>query len=141
MKIFYRNNIVSIILLVTLLSHITFMHSVVQNFVLCYGNDGHIQIEDVNDSESCESHSTFESEETTTVYINSADCEDVNLNENCFEEEQFISKNRIAINCDVLRSKNFSVRNENWKNNFNKNYQTKFGNNILESYTTVSLII
>ena len=124
-----------------MLSHLTFMHSFVQNYIICYGSDGHIQIENVNDCGSCENHPIFESAEITISYLSSTDCNDVSLDENCLDDAQFFSKNKITINAGNQKNNIFIFRSGNHKRTLNKIDTITFGNNILENYTTVSLII
>ncbi len=133
--------VTNIVLMLVMLSHITFMHNIAYDYVLCYGNDGHIEIENVNESENCKNHSLFEVAKTITTYISSIDCEDVSLDENCFEEEQFIFNKRVNTYAVILKNNIFISLTENRKKATDKIETNRFENNVLESYTTVSLII
>ncbi len=59
----------------------------------------------------------FDSETTSSSQLSSKDCEDVSLDVNCFEEEQYISKNKTSINRRILKSKMFSFQIGNPENN------------------------
>ena len=136
-----RYKITSIIIILVMLSHITFMHNLVHDYILCYGNDGHIEIENVNDCTECAPHSMFDTEATSSSQISSKDCDDVSLDINCFEEEQYISKNKTSIDRNTLKSKMFSFQIGNSENNSVLNNKNILENNILESYTNISLLI
>lgn len=124
-----------------MLSHITFIHNIVHDYVLCYGNDGHIEIENVNDCTDCAPQSMFDTQTASSSQISSKDCNDISLNENCFEEEQYLSKNNTSINRSIQKSKLFSFLNGNPKNNFNLDNKNRLENNILESYSNILLLI
>ena len=141
MNILSKIKIINTILINVMLSQVVFTHSIVQDIVICYSNDGHIQLENVNDPVSCENRSIFEIEETTIPYFIKVDCEDQSLHGNCLENKHFISNNKIAINIGILKNSVFVYRLENNKKTFTKIDKNSFGNHILESYNTVSLII
>lgn len=124
-----------------MLSHITFMHNIVHDYVICYGDDGHIEIENVNDCADCAPPSMFDSETTSSSQLSSKDCEDVSLDVNCFEEEQYISKNNISINRSILKNKMFSFQIGNSESNSILNNKIVLENNILKNYTSISLLI
>jgi len=136
-----RYKITSVIIILVMLSHITFMHNIVHDYVICYGDDGHIEIENVNDCTECTPPSMFDGQETPSSQLSSKDCEDVSLDVNCFEEEQYVSKNNISINRSILKSKMFSFQISNHENNTFLNNKNVLENNILESYTNISLLI
>jgi len=128
-------------LILVILSHITFMHNVVHDYVVCYGNDGHIQVENVDDCGSCDTHSIFDIEEISTSQFSSKNCEDVSLGINCFEEEQYISQNKISINRTILQSEMHLFKIEDIENTSNQKNNSILKNKTLESYTTISLIL
>lgn len=137
-----RYRVINIVLMFVMLSHLTFIHNFIYDYVLCYGNDGHIQIENINEFENCKSRSIFEVEKTISTYIiSSVDCEDVSLDENCFEEEQFIFNKRVNSYAVILKSNISIYLTENQKNGTDKIEINRFGSNVLENYTTVSLLI
>lgn len=124
-----------------MLSHITFIHNIVHDYVLCYGNDGHIEIENVNDCTDCSPRSRFDTHTASSSQISSKDCSDISLEENCFEEEQYLSKNKTSINRSSQKSKLFSFLNGNLENNFSLDNKNRLENNILVNYSNISLLI
>ena len=126
--------------MLVMFSHITFMHNLVQNYVLCFGNDGHIQIENANDCEECTSVDIITSlTGVKNTIIHNLDCKDIPLDEHCFEDNQFVSKNNTILISDV-KSKVTTITSNREVTFVSLN--TKPSNNhILESYTTVSLTI
>ncbi len=124
-----------------MLSQVAFTHSIVQDLVICYSNDGHIQLENVNDPISCENRSIFETEAATIPYFNKVDCEDQSLHGNCLENKPLVSNNKIVGNISIQKNSIFILQLEKYKNTFKKFDTCSFENHILESYNTVSLII
>ena len=140
-KLVSQYKIISIILVFVILSHITFMHNIVHDYVICYGNDGHIEVEKINDCVDCTPHSMFDNKESASSKISSKDCEDASLDINCFEEEQYITQNKIFINRTILESDMFLFQDDDIEIISNQKEKTIFKNKILESYTTISLLI
>jgi hypothetical protein len=133
------NKITSVVLVFVMLSHMIFMHSFLENYVICYGNDGHIEIENVNDSESCDDHSL--AEYRTSSIISNSDCQDFNLEENCFNDEQLIFQNQIKINAGIKKEEAFISDLKNKFQTFIKIETNIYFNNTLENYSTISLLI
>lgn len=136
-----RYKITSTILILVILSHITFIHNIMHNYVICYGSDGHIEVENINECDDCTPHSMFNDKEESSSKLTTKDCEDVSLDINCFEEEQYISQNKILINRTILESDMFLFQDKDLENISNQKEKTIFENKILESYTTISLLI
>ncbi len=136
-----RYKITSTILILVILSHITFMHNIMHNYVICYGNDGHIEVENINECDDCTPHSIFDDKEESSSKLSTKDCEDVSLDINCFEEEQYISQNKIFINRTILESNLFLFQDDDLANISNQKEKTIFKNKVLDSYTTISLLI
>ncbi|NHZ87128.1 MAG: hypothetical protein GWP19_14855 [Planctomycetia bacterium] len=140
MRTFSRIRILNLLLITIMLSQLAFSHSIAQDIVICYGNDGHIQLENINDSLSCEKRLISETE-TILPYFIKVDCQDKSLNGGCLENEPFISNNKTVINLGILKNNIFVFRLVNNRNTFTKIDKNAFGNHVLESYNTVSLII
>ncbi len=140
-RIVSRYRITSMILILVILSHITFMHNLVHDYVICYGNDGHVEVENINECDDCTPHSMFDIQEASSSQLSSKDCEDVSLDINCFEEEQYISQNKTSINRTILKSTMFSFQADDSENIFTQKDKKIIKNKILESYTTILLLI
>jgi len=127
---------------ISLLWHIIFMHSVWNDYVICFEPDGNIEIENVNDCEEC-SIGLEESMliESGIALIIDCECIDISLAGNCSEDEPLPIKNRVSI--DVGKLKNNIPGFQIYTNNRFpiKSNPTLPANYILENYTTVSLII
>lgn len=125
-----------------MLSHVTYLHDFLDRYVLCYGSDGHIAIESLDDCNDCEniSSSIYLINEFSTL-IQDNNCNDLSINGNCFEDAQFLLK---STNVFEL-SKNVHI-----KHIYNPPLEIEFAkiqicqksyNPILDNYTTVSLLI
>ncbi|MCF6271013.1 MAG: hypothetical protein L3J41_14970 [Melioribacteraceae bacterium] len=136
----FKHITINTILIFVMLSHITLMHSVVENYFVCYGNDGHIEVENINNNKNCADHSTIEDIKTNALSFSIADCDDVNFSDNCFEEDQFIFNHKISLEVNQGKSILFFL-NEKDSRIFHTNFSNKFKNNILESYSKISLLI
>ncbi|MFH1528977.1 MAG: hypothetical protein ABIJ40_11380 [Bacteroidota bacterium] len=145
MNIVVRNKVINVFLLFSMLSHVTFLHNYFDNYILCYGADGRIAIENANDFSECEGVKIFDKEvrpnNTGATTVDNTDCEDVSLDENCFEENQFLSKNKIVIPDYILKTNQLVLPSENEVNSFHQIDFNLTDNTILENYTTVSLLI
>lgn len=125
-----------------MLSHITYLHDLLDNYVLCYGSDGHIAIESLDDCNDCENSSSsqyFTNEFSTLIQENN--CHDLSINSNCFEDAQFLLKNTnvFELNKNVHIKLCYSPPLEI---EFTKiKVCQKSSNPILDNYTTVSLLI
>ncbi len=137
-KLTYK--LINVVVILVMLSHITFMHNLFKNYVLCFGSDGHIQIENINDCEECTGLDILNTATSTeNVTIQNLDCEDIPLDEHCFEENQFLSKKNILAITEIKSKVTTTTPNrEVTFINLNTN---PTNNHILESYTTVSLTI
>ncbi len=137
------HKIINIILLVTMFSHLTFFHEYFQDYVICFGNDGHITIENLDDCNECSGLDYFDLfSSTQNVIIEDIDCKDIALDDNCFEDETFITKNKVLFANNLLKTKPIII---NFEIDLNKRNHyilvEKFKNPITEIYSTVSLII
>ena len=110
------NKSTHILLILTLISHLSFFHNLLDNYVICSGSDGHIAIENVNDCDEC-SNIQFNGY-TKTVEFSSQDCEDTALDQNCFEDDEFIPKDRIVITANIVKLAAI-FENTNYEKEFN----------------------
>jgi hypothetical protein len=108
-------------------------------YVICTGTDGHIAIENVNDCDEC--NDINYTEPTNDVEIKQQDCEDIALNEYCFEEEQFPPKDKIILSFYSITISILPEPDEDQRCKTNFNDYIKISDPILESYTSVSLLI
>ncbi|MAT59404.1 MAG: hypothetical protein CMF23_15635 [Ignavibacteriae bacterium] len=135
----FINKSTHIFLLLTLVSHLTLAHDLISEYVLCTGSDGHVAIENVNECEEC-SNIQFNGD-TKLVVISIQDCEDVALDQNCFEDDEFIPQNKIVITASIVKFATI-FENTDYEKKFNNSYiDQDFKNPILERYTSVSLLI
>ncbi len=95
MKVKFPHKLVNIVLILMMFSHTSFFHEYLQNYVLCFGIDGHIQIENVNECEECSKLDFFITNTLEQVIVQNLDCEDIPLDKHCFEENQFISQRNL----------------------------------------------
>jgi hypothetical protein len=136
-----RDRITSIILVLVMFSHFTFMHTIVHDYVLCYGTDGHIEIENVNELSDCAPHSIFDTQATSSTQLSSNDCKDISFDENCFEEEDYLTQDKTSVNRNIQKNKMFSFQKGNTENFISLNNKNIIENNILENYSNISLLI
>lgn len=133
------NNSTNILLILTLISHLSFFHNLLDNYIICSGSDGHIAIEKVNDCDDC-SNIQFNGDKKS-VEFSSQNCEDTALDQNCFEDDEFIPKDRVVIAVNIVKLAAI-FENTNCEKEFNDSYfNHDLENSILESYTTISLLI
>jgi len=134
-----KNKFIKVVLLVALFSHLSFFHEYFQNYVVCYEVDGHIQIENINECEECNTLNLFTSTANNEI-IHNTDCTDIPLDNNCLQEEQLVRKNNIVISKNILQSSKTTIDiNRNIICHTNE-FQLKT-NYILDNYSTVSLTI
>ena len=125
-----------------MLSHVTYLHDFLDRYVLCYGSDGHIAIENLDDCTDCENISSshyFTNGFSPVIQENN--CNDLSINSNCFEDAQFLLKttNVFELNKNVHIK---LVYNPPLEIEFAKiEICQKSYNPILDNYTTVSLLI
>lgn len=135
----FINKSIHILLLLIFVSHLTFFHNLLDDYVICSGNDGHIAIENANECDEC-SDIQFNGY-TKSVELSSQDCKDVALNQNCFEDAQFIPKDKIFVTANIVKLGTI-LDNSHKEKEFNHSYiNHDFENPILERYTSVSLLI
>ncbi len=143
MKLRMLNKIISVSLIIILVSHITFLHNIMQDYVLCKGADGHVAVENIEETYSCPNSLSFEiSIYTGQSIFNVNSCEDTRFDENCIEESEFIPQSNsnstidLTSNCEIVQPTKNTFKNYKFivKDLFDKNY-------ILQNYTTVSLLI
>lgn len=135
----FINKSTHILLLLIFVSHLTFAHELVSEYVICTGTDGHVAVENVNECDDCKVMKYAES--TNEVELQQQDCEDVAIDENCFEEEQFLPKDKIDVTSYYVTLSILPEPTEDQRSNFNFKDYYKFIDPVLENYTTVSLII
>ncbi|MBU1098081.1 MAG: hypothetical protein KKB34_16475 [Bacteroidetes bacterium] len=138
----FTHKFTTVLLLFTIIGHATFFHHVIDKYFVCYGADGHVAIEKVNECENCsDNHYLIEQNAVKTASINNNNCIDVSLHDFCYEANQYITKNIILIP---------SLLPQNYSNIFQPDektilsfltYNYLFRNPPLHNYTTVSLLI
>lgn len=139
MKRNLRHKIINLFLILILFSHLAFIHDIIKNYVLCYGSDGHIVIEKVNECVECPELNDFI--ELGYPSINCVNCEDVSLDQSCIAEGQFLTKNKDVVSTEKIKTSVNILKPDNRLNkilalNLHQNI-----NPILQSYSTVSLLI
>jgi len=145
MKRAYLIKYISVFLLLSMLSHTTYLHDYLENYVLCYGVDGHVAIENVDDCSDCSIISTLiipiGASQYSKIFSANEDCQDFSLNSECFEENEFLIVNKTAksysssislLELPRLNQKSISSGIIN---------SSEISNLILQNYTTVLLII
>ncbi|MFA8342811.1 MAG: hypothetical protein ACEPO8_07530 [Rhodothermaceae bacterium] len=128
-------NIVNLVLGFILFSHITLIHNFEQNYIICSEDNGRVHIEEIGNSHCHNATDLFSN------LISNKDCEDENIDENCFEENQLLTKNNII--SKLIKVKNnisgiLPAVDNKTKNSFDIIPQV---NNTLENYSTVLLLI
>lgn len=125
-----------------MLSHITYLHDLLDSYVLCYGSDGHIAIESLDDCNDCKniSSSHYVANEFSTL-IQENNCNDLSINNNCFEDAQFLLDKKnitsINLNCFIQQLPRLHQK-EIFSNILNS---PEVLNQTLHNYSTVSLLI
>jgi hypothetical protein len=117
---------------------------VLENYVVCYGFDGHVEVENINNSYECSSIDMMRSSSYMgEIVVSNSDCKDVSLGVNCFENDIIISENKTSSRIDIQKYITHILSFDANKNipTFNFFNSIKIINNILENYTTVSLLI
>ncbi len=132
--------ITSIILVLVMFSHFTFMHTIIHDYVLCYGNDGHVEIENVSECLDCSPHSMLDTQVNSTQ-LSSNQCNDKSIDDNCFEEEEYLTQNKTLINRSIQKSKKLSFPKWDPENSSSLKNINVLENNILENYSNISLLI
>lgn len=139
----YLHKSFNLFLILIILSHLSYFHNVLENYIVCYGSDGHVEIENINSNSECSNiDMTRSSSYMGEIIVPNSDCKDVSLSVNCFEDDKIISENKIISSFDIQKNisqvLSFADKQIPTFNYFNS---IKIANNILENYTTVSLLI
>ncbi len=141
MKIFRNKIPINVIIIISILSHVTLLHTFAKDLVVCLNDNGNVKIEKINDCEECTtSLEVLLNSGFNKKSISDIDCEDIPLDEFCFEENQLLPK------ADVLFWKLFVTAIVPNINEYTAvNYIVISGessyNFILQNYTSVSLLI
>ncbi len=91
----FRNNItVNAIIIFSILSHVTLIHTFAKDLVVCLNEEnGNVKIEKINDCEECKIPlEVLYNSSLVEKSISDIDCEDIPLDEFCFEENQLMPK-------------------------------------------------
>ncbi len=144
MRITYLHKLFSLLLVIAMISHLSYFHNILDNYVVCYGSDGHIAIENINNNSECSNLDLILSSSFSGEIIRAnIDCIDVSLDDYCSKDAKNISVNKTTINFE-LQKKAFQILSfDTQKHNptINNSHSIKIVNNILEKYTTVLLLI
>lgn len=125
-----------------MLSHLTYLHDLLDNYVLCYGNDGHIAIENINDNLECEiTNATSVMVNSNTLSFQNNNCNDISLGNDCYEDSQFLNDSKTNITISVNAFIQPLQRTKQKPVYSNIKDHLSISNLILENYTTVSLLI
>ena len=134
--------ILSLFLIVSMLSHVTFLHNYLDDYVLCYGNDGHTAIEKLND---CDEYLNLEVRNSTefnnNVHFNNDDCTDFPIFDSCFEDNEFVIDKKVNFGINFISNILHKVKPQYKTKHILITNLTTLKDSILESYSTVSLLI
>ena len=137
MKITQRNKIINLVLILSILSHITYLHNYLDDYILCYGNDGHITIEKLSDCNECSNLDLI----STNIYFDYDDCTDFPILNSCFEDTEFLVDKKVNISLNLVSNKRYVLNPQpKTKHTQTIKYNT-LKDSILESYSTISLLI
>ncbi len=135
MKSAKLNRVVNVLLLIIIISHISFIHLLQAEYLVCTEVDGETVIETYDE---CGENSDLIKNETK---IKSESCQDNPIAENCFETEQYFQKTKIL-------QKTFVSEITYITESVGKGYKFIPYDNLLlsqnqsvENYATVSLLI
>ena len=140
----YIHKLFSLLLVITMISHLSYFHNILENYVVCYGSDGHIAIENLNSNSECSNVDlNLSSSISGEIIMANNDCEDVSLGENCSKDAKNISENKTTLSFELQKNacQILSFDTDKHKPTFNNSHSIKIANNILENYTTVLLLI
>ncbi len=141
MKIFRNNITISAVLIITLLSHVTVIHTFVKDLVLCINDNGNVKIEKINDCESCAPFLTdVFGVENGGQNLSDISCEDIPLEKFCFEENQLITKTDIFL-WKLSVSSILPQLNNSDPDTYLIPLNTTIKNFTLSNYTSVLLLI
>ncbi len=142
MKTYRKYKLINLFLLISILSHTTYLHNLLDSYVLCYGSDGHLEVENIDDCSDCKNvASSDQMSNKFTSNFQENNCNDISLDGNCFEDVQYLIKNVKILtsqnnsSVELFYSPDQKVKFTN-TNIFVKNY-----NPALQNYSTVLLII
>ena len=136
-----KYKIINIVLILVMLSHASFLHEYLQNYIICYEPNGDVQIENINDCDECTNlNITIPVPITNQSSIDKTDCIDFPLEGDYINHHQFIpNSSKVQLTKNILFSEPIFIRSEQKK--YYTNLKTTCNNLILEHYTSVSLII
>lgn len=128
---------INILLITLFFTHAAFMHHILDSFVHCSTENGQLTLEYIHENSSnviCLGNTD------STCSHNNFGCEDVSLDQNCFEYGQVISKDKTFF-VYVIQLYVLHIHSAKPKSFYclPVNYQLK--NPILENYSTISLLI
>ncbi len=142
-KNFAQSIVIKRYVLALFITHLVLAHVILQNYILCFENDGRVVLESVLDLEDCcNSTSTVMTAEIIDCRTDEdcSFCEDVAISENCDEEYLITTKQMQPLIAVVLFSNNAPYPvNKIEFSTVNKN-EIKFSPQ-LDSYKTVLLLI
>ncbi len=135
MKSANLNRVINILLLIIIISHISFIHLLQAEYLICTEIDGETAIETYDE---CDENSDLIKTETE---IKSETCQDNPITENCFETEQYFQKTKILQKTFVS---DITYITESIKKGYNFIPVVNLlisQNQSVENYATVSLLI
>ncbi len=135
MKSANLNRVINILLLIIIISHISFIHLLQAEYLICTEIDGETAIETYDE---CDENSDLIKNETE---IKSETCQDNPITENCFETEQYFQKTKILQKTFVS---DITYITESIKKGYNFIPVVNLlisQNQSVENYATVSLLI
>jgi len=135
MKSANLNRVINILLLIIIISHISFIHLLQAEYLICTEIDGETAIETYDE---CDENSDLIKNETE---IKSETCQDNPITENCFETEQYFQKTKILQKTFVS---DITYITESIKKGYNFIHVVNLlisQNQSVENYATVSLLI
>ncbi len=135
MKSANLNRVINVLLLIIIISHISFIHLLQAEYLICTEIDGETVIETYDE---CGENSDLIKNETE---IKSETCQDNPITENCFETEQYFQKTKILQKTFVS---DITYITESIKKGYNFIPVVNLlisQNQSVENYATVSLLI
>ena len=145
-KKFAESVILKRYVLVLFITHLLVVHFVLQNYVVCFENDGSIVLENAAEKEYCCNTKTLSQDNLEMIETNAEEdcslCRDVSVSENC-NEETYLTVSKIKLSTefvplssynDSYSAHNFQTNNFICKNEINTSPQ-------LDSHKTVLLLI
>lgn len=133
------NKLINIFLLVVFVSHLTFAHEFVAEYVICTDSEGTVSIQKCYDCTDCSTSGSQQNISSTNSV--KQDCDDVHLGENCFEHEQFLHKDKVIITTFITGFVFIPEIITPHYQNYSENKHTRLKNIQLDNFTTVLLLI